>query len=113
MFGCCRRRCSVQALSLSLSTIGVPSSRAAHGHPLRIFRGMRLDPEPTHSFGSLAERDAVEDFGNHLGGLGDRHSGTVEEQIAVSKRDIALAHSLKLTPPRISLQYALFLQTTL
>jgi hypothetical protein len=48
---------------------------------------MRLDPAPTHSFGALPERDAVEDFGNHLGGLGDRHSGTVEEQIAVSKRE--------------------------
>jgi hypothetical protein len=36
----------------------------------------------------------VKDFGNHLGGLGDRHTRTVEEQIAVGKRDAAFAYSL-------------------
>ncbi len=55
----------------------------------------------------------MEDLRNHLCGLGDRHSGPVEEEIAVRKRDVAVAHRLQLRPPRVSLKYGLFLQTSL
>ncbi len=84
-----------------------------HGDPPRISRGSRADPAPMHSFGSSAERDAVKDFGNDFCRFGDRHSGTVEEQIAVRKRDVTVSHRAKIPPPRISLQHALFPQTPL
>src|SRR6202021_294271 len=102
---CCLCRCS---------TIRRPSSRAVYSHPLRwslrIRFRERFDPAPMYPFGSLAERDAVKDLSNYLGGLGDRHSGAVEEQVAVGKRNLTLAHGLQFAPPRILLQYGLFLQ---
>src|ERR1700678_3912 len=66
-----------------------------------------------NSLGSSAEPDAVKDFRNDFCRFGDRHSGTIEEQIAVRKRDVAVSHRAKLSPPRISLQHVLFPQTPL
>jgi hypothetical protein len=45
----------------------------------------------------------MEDFGDDLRCLRDRHSGTVEEEIAVCKCDVAFAYCMKLTPPGVSL----------
>src|ERR1700686_2493761 len=99
------------------STISRPSSLAVHSHslpwPLRIRFRERFDPAPMYPFGSFTERDAVKDLGNYLGGLGNSHSGTVEEQVAVGKRNLTLAHGLQFVPPRILLQYGLFLQAPL
>jgi hypothetical protein len=45
---------------------------------------------PAYFFGSSAERNAVEDFGDDLCSLGDGHSGTIKEEITVRKRNVAV-----------------------
>jgi hypothetical protein len=49
----------------------------------------------------LPPKDAVEDFGNDLCSLGDGHSGTIEEEITVRKRNLAVTYGLKVSPPRM------------
>src|SRR6185437_12734702 len=56
---------------------------------------------------------AVQDLGYDSCALCDGHAATVEEQVAVRECDLAAADCLKLSPPRISLQSALFSEAAL
>ena len=55
----------------------------------------------------------MKDFSNNLGRLRDGHSRAVEEEIAVRKCDVAVAHGLEFMPPRVKLQNFLLAQTAL
>src|SRR6185437_3734157 len=61
----------------------------------------------------LMEPYAVQDLGYDLCALCDGHAATVEEEVAIRECDLAAADCLKLSPPRISLQPALFSEAAL
>ena len=50
---------------------------------------------------------AVQDFGEDLGRLRDRHPGAIEKQIAVGKRDVAVADGPQIAPPRMPFEHGL------
>ena len=57
-----------------------------------------------HSLGWITELDTMQDLGDDLRSLGDRHSGPVKEEIPVRKRDVAVAYRPELLPPGMPFQ---------
>ena len=88
--GAALRHCLLPRLHAKASSL-----TSSHGRAPGASRGWQFDPAPMNSLCSFAERDAVEDFSNDLRRLGDRHSGSIEKQIAVREGDVAFSYSLK------------------
>src|SRR5258708_4389141 len=66
-----------------------------------------------YSLASSTECNTVQDLGDDLRGLGDRHTRPVKEEIAIRKRKVAFANRLQFAPPRMSLQDGLLQQRAL
>jgi hypothetical protein len=64
---------------------------------------LSFNTPPMHS-PRFPESDAMKDFGDDLRSLRNRHSRPAEEQITVGKRDVAVSHRPKLSPPGLLFQ---------
>src|SRR6185312_15910544 len=76
-------------------------------------RGVLFHPLPVRAFSFFAEGVAVQDFSDDFRRLKNRHSGTVEKQIAVGEGDVSPANGLKFRPPGMPLQRSTLAQATL
>jgi hypothetical protein len=55
-----------------------------------------------------AEGDAVDDFGDDFGSLGNHHAGAVEEEVAVGENDFTGLNGAQRAPPRERFENGLF-----